>query len=113
MQWGKATSKSYLRSSRNSDRSDHFSHINTLRLGQNLGEDSLNINKLLGWTILSIMAAWIVTIALISVQNATPVSFKFLIWQSVPLPLGLLMAIGVAGGLLLGGILPGGKRRQR
>jgi len=73
----------------------------------------LKINKLLSWSVLSIMAAWMMVIALLSVQNATPVSLKFLIWQSVPLPLGFLLSIGLASGLLLGGVLPGSSRRRR
>ncbi|XFA72943.1 hypothetical protein RYO59_001177 [Thermosynechococcaceae cyanobacterium Okahandja] len=32
-------------------------------------------------------------IALFSVQNATAVSLRFLAWQSIPLPLGLLLVL--------------------
>ncbi len=41
------------------------------------------------------------TVALLSVQNATAVTVKFLVWQSVPLPFGMVLALAMAGGLLL------------
>ncbi|AFZ25892.1 Protein of unknown function (DUF1049) [Cylindrospermum stagnale PCC 7417] len=46
------------------------------------------------------MAVWVVAIAIISVQNATPVSLKFLIFQSVQIPMGLVLAFSTAVGLL-------------
>jgi uncharacterized integral membrane protein len=72
----------------------------------------LNINKLWSGSVLGIVAIWIVAAALLSVQNATPVSLKFLIWQSVPLPAGLLLAIALSSGILLGGGVPGWSRRR-
>lgn len=53
----------------------------------------------------TIAAGWIVLLALISVQNATVVSLKFLVWRSIELPWGLILAGGVGIGLLLGGWL--------
>ena len=50
--------------------------------------------------ILLIIAIWVVAIALISVQNATPVSLQFLVFQSIQIPLGLMLAFAVAVGLL-------------
>ena len=50
--------------------------------------------------ILVIIAVWVVAIALISVQNATPVSLQFLVFQSVQIPFGLMLAFSVAVGLL-------------
>ncbi|MTJ48975.1 DUF1049 domain-containing protein [Dolichospermum sp. UHCC 0259] len=50
--------------------------------------------------ILVIIAVWVVAIALISVQNATPVSLQFLVFQSIQIPFGLMLAFGVAVGLL-------------
>ncbi|MEI6445376.1 MAG: LapA family protein [Nostocales cyanobacterium ELA583] len=47
-----------------------------------------------------IVAVWVVAIALISVQNATPVSLRFLGFQSIQIPLGLMLAFCVAVGLL-------------
>jgi uncharacterized integral membrane protein len=37
-------------------------------------------------------AFWVCAIALISVQNATPISLRFLSFQSVPVPLGVVLA---------------------
>jgi uncharacterized integral membrane protein len=53
----------------------------------------------------TIVAGWIVILALISVQNATVVSLKFLVWQSIELPWGLILAGAVGIGFLLGGWL--------
>jgi lipopolysaccharide assembly protein A len=54
----------------------------------------------------TIAAVWIALIALISVQNATIVNLKFVFWQSIDLPWGLVLAIAVALGFILGGCLP-------
>ena len=53
----------------------------------------------------TIVAMWIVSIALLSVQNATIVSLKFLVWNSIELPWGAILAGAVGVGLLLGGWL--------
>jgi uncharacterized integral membrane protein len=47
-----------------------------------------------------IVAGWVSAIALISVQNATPVSLRFLAFQSVQLPMGLVLAFSAAIGMV-------------
>jgi uncharacterized integral membrane protein len=47
-----------------------------------------------------IFAGWVVAIAIISVQNATPVSLRFLTFQSIQLPAGLVLAFSAALGML-------------
>ena len=47
-----------------------------------------------------IVAGWVCAIALVSVQNATPVSLQFLAFQSVQLPLGLVLAFSAAIGMV-------------
>ena len=44
--------------------------------------------------------------AVLSVQNAAPVSLNLLGMALVPIPLGLLLVLGVAGGLAIGAIAP-------
>ncbi|MGB7417140.1 MAG: LapA family protein [Thermosynechococcaceae cyanobacterium] len=39
--------------------------------------------------------------AILSVQNASAVTIQYLFWQSVPLPLGLVLAFAISSGLLL------------
>ncbi|MGF1600611.1 MAG: lipopolysaccharide assembly protein LapA domain-containing protein [Thermosynechococcaceae cyanobacterium] len=39
--------------------------------------------------------------AILSVQNASAITIQFLFWQSVPLPLGLVLAFALSSGLLL------------
>jgi uncharacterized integral membrane protein len=52
-----------------------------------------------------IVAVWIMAIAIVSVQNAQPISLKFLSFQSIQIPFGLVMAfsagVGVIGMALL------------
>jgi uncharacterized integral membrane protein len=47
-----------------------------------------------------VVAIWVVAIAILSVQNATPVSLKFLNFQSIQLPLGLVLAFSAALGII-------------
>jgi uncharacterized integral membrane protein len=54
----------------------------------------------------TIPALWIVAIALLSVQNASLVSLKFLMFRSIDLPWGLVLAGGVGIGFAIGGCLP-------
>lgn len=54
----------------------------------------------------TIVAAGAIAIALVSVQNASLVSLKFVFWQSIELPWGLILAGAVGLGLIIGGYLP-------
>lgn len=47
-----------------------------------------------------IVAIWVVAIAILSVQNATPVSLKFLTYQSIQLPVGLVLAFSAGLGII-------------
>jgi uncharacterized integral membrane protein len=51
-----------------------------------------------------IPALWVVVIAIIAVQNATPVSLRLLTLQSIEIPFGVLLAFGVAGGMVAAAI---------
>jgi uncharacterized integral membrane protein len=55
---------------------------------------------LINFLIVLIIAIWVAAIALISVQNATPVSLRFLVFQSIQIPFGLMLAFSVVVGLL-------------
>ena len=54
----------------------------------------------------TIAAAWIAFIALLSVQNASIVNLKFVFWNSIDLPWGLVLAVAVALGFMIGGCIP-------
>ncbi len=47
-----------------------------------------------------IIGGWIAAIAIISVQNAAPVSFRFLTIQTIELPFGLVLAFSAAIGMI-------------
>ena len=40
-----------------------------------------------------ILAAWVVVIAIVAVQNATPVSIRLLNFQSIDIPFGVLAGL--------------------
>ena len=48
-----------------------------------------------------IPAIWIVAIAILSVQNATPVTINFLGLQSVELPFGVVLSFFAAGSMVI------------
>ncbi|MDM9383772.1 LapA family protein [Chlorogloeopsis sp. ULAP01] len=47
-----------------------------------------------------VIAVWVVAVAILSVQNATPVSLRFLTFQSIQLPVGLLLAFCAGVGMI-------------
>ena len=46
-------------------------------------------------------AVWIVAIAILSVQNATPITVNFLAFRSVQLPFGVVLSFCVASGMIM------------
>ena len=53
-----------------------------------------------------ILGSWIAAIAIFSIQNIQNVSVKFLTFESITVPVGILLAVCSAIGLLLGWLLP-------
>ncbi|ACK73450.1 conserved hypothetical protein [Gloeothece citriformis PCC 7424] len=53
-----------------------------------------------------LIAAWMITLAVFSIQNITPVSLKLFMFETFQLPLGVLLAFCAAGGVVLGALLP-------
>ncbi len=47
-----------------------------------------------------IIALWVVAIAIISVQNYTPVSLKFVTLQSIQISVGIILALGAGIGMI-------------
>ncbi|MEH2312822.1 MAG: LapA family protein [Nostoc sp.] len=67
-----------------------------------------------------VVAVWVIAIAIISVQNATPVSLKFLTFQSIQIPMGLVLTFSAGIGLIgmallqpLWGLASFGQRNSR
>jgi uncharacterized integral membrane protein len=44
-------------------------------------------------------AIWVGVIALVAIQNAAPIAFQFLGFQSIQIPLGLVLAFSVVLGM--------------
>ena len=53
-----------------------------------------------------ILAGWIGMIAILSIQNFTPVSVKFLAFESIQLPIGIVLAFSAGIGLIGGALVP-------
>ncbi|MGG6296942.1 DUF1049 domain-containing protein [Leptolyngbya sp. AN02str] len=58
-----------------------------------------------------IVATWVSAIALVSVQNARPVSLRFLTVQTVNIPVGVLLGFSAAVGMVGTAVLLPGDRR--
>ncbi|ACK65402.1 conserved hypothetical protein [Rippkaea orientalis PCC 8801] len=52
-----------------------------------------------------IIAFWLGAIAIFSIQNITAISLQFLAWESIKIPVGILLSFSVAGGIILGTLL--------
>jgi uncharacterized integral membrane protein len=63
------------------------------------------------WLLLLLVALGVGAVAIVTAQNPTLVSFKFVIWKSLPISLGLALSMILAMGVLVGGIIPLGKHR--
>lgn len=53
-----------------------------------------------------IVAGWISAIAILSIQNITPVSLKFLSFETIQLPVGIVLAFSVGVGVIGAAIAP-------
>jgi len=53
-----------------------------------------------------ILAGWVIAIAILSIQNITPVSLKFLTFETIELPVGIVLAFSVGVGAIGGAIAP-------
>lgn len=63
------------------------------------------MKSLIALIISAILAVWIMAIAILSVQNATPVTLKFLAYESIRLPVGVVLAFSAAAGAIVGAII--------
>ena len=52
-----------------------------------------------------ILALWISGIAILSVQNASSISLKFISFQSIPIPVGVILSFSVSIGVIISSIL--------
>lgn len=53
-----------------------------------------------------LIAGWIATMSVFSIQNITPYTLKFLQFESIKIPIGVLLSISVGGGFILGAFVP-------
>ncbi len=66
------------------------------------------LSAMLNVLVSSMIALWVSAIALLSVQNATPVELRFLTSRTVPIPIGLLLGFSASAGMLGAAlVLPG------
>ena len=48
-----------------------------------------------------LLSLWMVAVAILSVQNATAVTIQFFAWQSVDMPVGIVLAFSFALGVIM------------
>ncbi len=53
-----------------------------------------------------IISFWLIVVAVLSIQNVDGISLKFLVWQSIEIPLGVLLSFALGCGVILGAIFP-------
>ncbi|WP_267383492.1 DUF1049 domain-containing protein [Cyanobacterium sp. uoEpiScrs1] len=53
---------------------------------------------------MTIVAFWLIIIAIFSIQNTAEIYLKFLIFKSIKLPIGVLLSFCVGGGIILGSL---------
>ena len=63
------------------------------------------MNVILPLVINLILSLWVVAIAILSVQNATPVALKFMMFESIQMPVGVVLALSAIVGILLGTLI--------
>lgn len=57
--------------------------------------------KILATVLTSLLVAfWIGVISIIVIQNFTPVALKFLVFQSIDIPVGIVLAFSVGAGIV-------------
>jgi putative membrane protein len=64
------------------------------------------MNTITNFLASSIVAGWIMTMAVFAIQNINPVSLKFLQFESIKLPVGILLAFCLGIGFFLGSLIP-------
>ncbi|NET24880.1 DUF1049 domain-containing protein [Okeania sp. SIO1I7] len=52
-----------------------------------------------------ILALWVSGIAIFSVQNSTEISLRFIAFQSIDMPVGVILAFSVSVGVIISSIL--------
>lgn len=53
-----------------------------------------------------LLAVWVIAIAIFSIQNIQAVSLQFLMFESISVPIGVLLAFFGGIGMILGWFLP-------
>jgi uncharacterized membrane protein YciS (DUF1049 family) len=53
-----------------------------------------------------LLAGWVIAIAIFSIQNIQAVSLKFLMFESITVPVGVLLAFFSGIGMILGWFIP-------
>lgn len=53
-----------------------------------------------------VIAGWLVALSIFSIQNIAEISLKFLIFESIRLPIGVLLSACLGTGIILGAIAP-------
>ena len=55
---------------------------------------------MVNWLTSTLTALWVSAIALLAVQNATPVSLRFLGFETIRIPVGVLLGFSASAGMV-------------
>ena len=61
----------------------------------------------------AIVGGWIMTMAVFAIQNIQPVSLKFLQFESIKVPIGILLAFSLGIGFFMAAVIPTFLRKSK
>ncbi|MEB3119833.1 MAG: lipopolysaccharide assembly protein LapA domain-containing protein [Snowella sp.] len=64
------------------------------------------MNTITNFLASAIVGGWIMTMAVFAIQNIQPVSLKFLQFESIKVPIGVLLAFSLGIGFFIAAIIP-------
>jgi lipopolysaccharide assembly protein A len=71
------------------------------------------MNTITNFLASSIVAGWIMTMAVFAIQNIQPVSLKFLQFESIKVPIGVLLAFSLGVGFFIAALIPAFFRKSK
>lgn len=71
------------------------------------------MNTITNFLASSIVGGWIMTMAVFAIQNIQPVSLKFLQFESIKVPIGVLLAFSLAVGFFIAALIPAFFRKSK
>jgi putative membrane protein len=71
------------------------------------------MNTITNFLASAIVGGWIMTMAVFAIQNIQPVSLKFLQFESIKVPIGILLAFSLGIGFYIAAVIPTFLRKSK